>query len=292
MKTEPTLQLLATKNLPHYPSASSIELYNNKLYVMGDDAQKLLVLDKDYNETDSIHFFEATEKRIAKIDKADPEASTVIEFEGKPHLFLCGSASTAKRENVFLLNLDGNNTIDTFSISSFIQKIKKQLPDVNIEGCTAYNNKIILANRANLASRYNNLIITANNFFTDEQSEYNIIQLNMDTADVKGISSLQYIKEKDWLIVTASVEETASSYADGAIGNSYIGLIKNFSSAIKNTSISLDKWIDLAALIPQLQKQKIEGLTVEAITSNSMMLHLVSDNDNGESTIYKVEISL
>jgi hypothetical protein len=32
-----------------YPSASSIEFYEGKLYVMGDDATKLLVLDTDLN---------------------------------------------------------------------------------------------------------------------------------------------------------------------------------------------------------------------------------------------------
>lgn len=292
MNTEMQLKLIDTKSLPHYSSASSIELYNNQLYIMGDDARYLLILDTEYNTVDSLHLFEGTEKRIEKADKADPEASTIIEFEGKPHLFLCGSASTNKRENVFLISLDKTHKVDSFSIASFIQKIKQQLPDINIEGCAAFNNEIVLANRANLTTKQNQLIVTSNSFFINNDKSFKIINIITDTNDVRGISSLSYLKEKDLLLLTASVEETASSYTDGAIGNSYIGIIKNFSSAIKNNSVQVDEWIDLAAAIPSLQKQKIEGLTIGGLTKNIITVHIVSDNDNGESSIYKLSFSL
>ena len=54
------------KNLDNYPSASSIEYYDGKLYLMGDDATNLLVLDTSLTIVDSIPLLSYAEKRIPK----------------------------------------------------------------------------------------------------------------------------------------------------------------------------------------------------------------------------------
>ena len=46
--------LQEVKQLPHYPSTSGIEYINNKIYIIGDDANNLLVLDSNLNTIDSI----------------------------------------------------------------------------------------------------------------------------------------------------------------------------------------------------------------------------------------------
>jgi hypothetical protein len=50
-----------------YPSASSIEYFDKKLYVMGDDATNLLILDTNLNIIDSIPLLSYPGKRIPKI---------------------------------------------------------------------------------------------------------------------------------------------------------------------------------------------------------------------------------
>lgn len=287
----PDFQILATKTLSHYPSASSIEWYNDKLFIMGDDAQYLIVLDKYYNTTDSIQLFTNTEKRIPKAIKADPEASTIIELQNTKHLLLVGSGSTENREKAFTINLTTNHT-DTFSLSNFYTKIKAKDIDINIEGVASVHDKIAFANRANLTSKTNQLIIADSNFLLNENADFKIISVNDTAKTIRGISSLTYLKEKDILILTATEEETINSYSDGTIGNSYIGFITGFYKKINSENITVDKWINLPELNSVFSKQKIEGLTIESLQNNKLILHLVSDNDNGESSLYKVQLSL
>src|SRR5258705_11813598 len=80
-----------------YPSASGIEFLDGKIYVIGDDANDLLVLDTGLNIIDSIPLYSFPEKRIAKAVKADLESITVI--PGKK-LLLLGSGSLPPYRNM------------------------------------------------------------------------------------------------------------------------------------------------------------------------------------------------
>src|SRR5258708_422289 len=77
------------KKLNNYPSASSIEYYDGKLYLMGDDATNLLVLDTSLNIVDSIPLISYPGHRIPKDVKPDLEASALY----ADNLFLFGSGS-------------------------------------------------------------------------------------------------------------------------------------------------------------------------------------------------------
>src|SRR4028118_2317958 len=74
------IKLLKKTHLPDYPSASALEFYNGRLYVIGDDASSILVLDKEHQFIDSIHLFPSKEKRIDKAIKPDLEASSIITY--------------------------------------------------------------------------------------------------------------------------------------------------------------------------------------------------------------------
>src|SRR5262245_20205928 len=76
-----------------YPSASAIEYYDGKLYIIGDDATNLLVLDSDLKILDSIPVILYTGRRIPKDVKPDLEASTIYLDNKEPVLFLFGSGS-------------------------------------------------------------------------------------------------------------------------------------------------------------------------------------------------------
>ena len=82
--------LQEVKKLDHYPSASGIEYFNNQFYVIGDDANDLLILDSNLNPTDSINLYPFMEKRIPKKLKADLEGITLTKDN---HLLLLGSGS-------------------------------------------------------------------------------------------------------------------------------------------------------------------------------------------------------
>lgn len=277
-------QLLSTKEL-NFPSASAIEFYGDKLYVFGDDAPYLLVLSPDYEVIDSVFFWAKLNSRIPKDVKHDIESAMIRMEEGQPVLYGIGSMSTAKRWGAWAYYLQA----DAFKDVTFFEP-GKAFPSVqalNIEGSCVVGRTTVFCNRANLSAPLNHLI------FLEEKSSAVVkpITLPHDKI-VAGISGLFYVEEKDLLLFTASEEETASTTADGAIGESYLGWIENFSAKMQSNHFQPDKYIKLSEIDSAFVKQKIESVCVEKEESNSLRLHLTADNDNGTSRLFKLKMAL
>lgn len=272
-----------------YPSASAIEYFEGRLYVMGDDATNLLELDTSLNIIDSIPILFYPGKRIPKDIKPDLETSALNGNE----LLLIGSGSLGARNFGRKYNLKSKDT-DSINLKPLYLKIKEQgIEQINIEGSCFTSGKLILANRGNKGYPHNHFIITNYKFGTNDNSfEISLIpfEVQKDTALFKAISGLCYAKESDQLIMTVSTEDTRNSYIDGAIGNSYLWIINSFSDKLNNNTIGPDKIIDLEEIDPRFKNQKIESATVTSETNERINLVLVADNDDGSSTIFKMSI--
>ncbi len=144
------VMLLKTQHLPHYPSASAIEFHKNKLYVIGDDATYILVLDKDYTPVDSLGIFKSSEKRISKDKKPDIEAAAIFNQKNKHRLVAISSLSTPGRVTSFVFKLPLKRKINAINFGTLRSKLlEQQIPEVNIEGATFIKQQLILSNRAN-----------------------------------------------------------------------------------------------------------------------------------------------
>ena len=274
-----------------YPSASSIEYFDKKLYVMGDDATILLVLDTNLNLIDSIPFLTYPGKRIPKVIKPDLEASAL----NADNLFLFGSGSLSPHRNSgWKYNLK-TKVKDSINFEPLYLKIKeKGIEQINIEGACLVPGKLILVNRGNKDYRYNHFIITDEQSLTaDSNFQVSIIpfEIQKDTASFKGISGLCYVKESDQLIMTVSTEDTRNSYTDGTIGKGFLWIINSFSNKSNGNTIGPDRIIDLEEIDPRFKNQKIESATVIGETSKMINIVLVADNDDGSSTIFKMSIN-
>ena len=102
---KPRIELLNSTSIPDFPSGSSINYYNGKLYLTGDDASHLLILDTDHRQIDSIRLLDSKAKRIPKSQKADFETATIVDVRDGKYLLVLGSASTEKRNKALLIPL-------------------------------------------------------------------------------------------------------------------------------------------------------------------------------------------
>ncbi|HTL10523.1 MAG TPA: hypothetical protein VL307_19745, partial [Chitinophagaceae bacterium] len=102
------LELLDFIELENYPSGSGIEFYDDKIFIVGDDATDLLVMNKKWNKPTLISLLNSQDKKMSKEEKADLEAMTVLSVDKKPHLLIIGSGSTDKRNKALLMNLKNN----------------------------------------------------------------------------------------------------------------------------------------------------------------------------------------
>jgi hypothetical protein len=103
-----------------------------------------------------------------------------------------------------------------------------------------------------------------------------------------ALSGACYSYKHDWLIFTASTENTADSYNDGAIGKSYLGIIEDAYRKITKNRVRVNELIDLAATNKKFSGFKIESVCIQSERRHRMKLHLVADNDDGESHLFKI----
>ena len=289
------VSLQKTHILKHFPSASALEWVEDKLYVIGDDATTLLILNNSYQQLQQIKLFDGAEKRIPKKDKADLEAATILNIRNTPHLLLIGSGSKIPERTVIkLLPVQpdvAKSQVQTFSSLQLVEKLQESgLEFVNIEGATSTHQAMVLANRGNLTSPGNTLIFT-DHLFWQHECEVTLAKLILPLTGA-GVSGLDYIPETDDLIFTASTEETANAINDGAIGDSYLGIIKNISRKYEQAVIQPDIFINLRKENAAFHGQKIESVCVESVKNGLAQLHLCSDNDDGTSVLFKITVSL
>lgn len=293
----PTVQLLQFLLLANFPSGSSINYQNEKLYLVGDDARIVLVLDKNYQAVDSIVLFEYSQKRIPKSEKADLESSAILDIAGAKHLLVLGSASTEERKRSLLIPLLSNGLIDHTKpvvkndLGTFIDRLTKAgLREVNIEGAVHRRGKFILANRGSKSYPENYLIITNEDFWIDQKkADIKMVSIEQEggQGEFLGISELCYVESMEVLLLAFTSEATINSYEDGVIGNSYIGWVSNANKKLKQAKLKLDGRVALSN-ISDLKGQKIEGVCLEHEENSHLLLHLISDNDNGESKLFKI----
>lgn len=297
----PKVQLLKSFLLHEFPSGSSINHRNGRFYVIGDDATHILVLDSSYQKIDSIHLFDYTEKRIPKADKTDLEGSVVLPVNGEDHLLLVGSASRKNRKRIILipftnsgLNINSQNS-SFHKTKTFIKRIKAHdIEEINLEAVCLLGKHLILGNRGNRSMQENHLIVTDPNFW-ERQEDATLIPRKLllpetHAKELLGISELCYISEMDLLLITLTSEATDNAYDDGAIGNSYLGWIKDASTKLQDKNITLHGMIDLFEVDPIFKNEKIEGICAEVITATGATLHLISDNDLGESRLFQIKV--
>lgn len=300
-----SIETLVVKTLEDYPSGSSLDFYNGNIYLIGDDAKYISVLDTDFNEIDKIHLFEHEEVRVPKPEKRDIETSTIMNIKGVDQLILIGSGSKKKRRRIFFIPLINEtpglpkklNVIeeeyDNVKYATFINKLEKRGVEVNIEGCVAIKEQIILSNRGNKSNPNNYIIVTEKEFWSNQEKSQVIVS-KIKLPEGSGISEMTYDAEGDVLFFTATTESTGNVYDDGKIGDSFIGYVSGVSDKIHDGAVIIpDDVVTLASKDDDtFSNYKIEGICIEKKDEDGYIINLVSDNDDGKSTMFKVKVKI
>ncbi|SHM03960.1 hypothetical protein SAMN05444266_106159 [Chitinophaga jiangningensis] len=287
MKT--IITLLKTLLLSHFPSGSSINYHDGLLYLIGDDANELLVLDSNYNQVNAVKLFNYDGKRIPKAQKPDLETSVILNGT----LLALGSGATKEREIAVTVSLPLNNSQPfKSSYSTFIKRLH-QITEINIEGAAVIGNHVVLSNRGNEANPVNHFIITSTDFISQQETApIRIISLKLPLPGFAGVSELCYAEKEDILFVILSSEATSNAYDDGAIGDSYFAWVNNISRKLNDKEISLDGIVNLSDVDAAFKGEKVEGVCISSITDNSWILHLVADDDKGASRLFQVNVGV
>jgi len=284
------LSLHASIEFPDIPSASGIEHHNGLFYIAGDDACCIYCLDDDFELVSVTPIPGPDQYRIPKKEKKDWESLAIVDVNGSKALLLLGSGSLSPQRDHAAIWDFGKESPSLLDLSPFYTQLRSNgLIELNIEAATAFGKGILLGNRGHKTHPYNTLVYSpvANVWESPTSLHYIQLILPEDTIGFTGISGLAWWPEKDWLLFTASSEDTANVYDDGAIGESRVGLIRNASMALLQNAVSPDEWIPLEGVSPVFFKKKIESICVRE-TGNTPELILVADNDDGSSHLFRL----
>jgi hypothetical protein len=284
---QPVLQLRTVKHLPRFPSASAIEYSKERLFLFGDDAPYALVMDTAFNPEDTIRFLPDTAYRVDKVTKPDIESATIVIDRDMLVLVGFGSLSNANRMRAFAFPVSNPHRVESLPMTDLLQALP-DIKDLNIEGAAFADGRLVLANRAHLNNRVNHLLVM--DATAQKLGAAKPITVHINHKNVIGLSGLYYVAAKDRLLFTASEEATGSTEADGAIGNSYLGWINNFTGKMKQQVIRPDALIPLQTVDPRFKGQKIESVCATRVTKDAANLVLAADNDDGQSTLFAVTI--
>lgn len=269
-----------------YPSGSTISFHKGKLYLMGDDAQRLLILDTALNSIDSLPVFLARSGRTPKPIKPDIESSEVIDN----NLWLLGSGTvTPYRDSIFQVNFS-NRAIKKSSLKIIYDRVGTDIEKLNIEGFTKIKDRLVLGNRRNRPDIQNYFITASSDFLENQrQASIKIIPFGVPSPNA-GISGIAFYPKRDILFVTCSEEFTKDAYNDGDIGQSYLGIVSQASEKIEADSISTLNWIPLSLISSSFNNIKVESVAISEIRRGLYNLYLTADNDNGKTVLFKLRL--
>lgn len=281
-------ELVRMKYFPDYSSASAVEVVKDKIYMMGDDASYAMILNTAFDSIGRIEISSFTDKRIDRSVKHDIESSTIIKDS---ILLWMGSGSKVTRNTGWMLNIKTGDTIKK-NLDAFYALLQSSgIKDLNIEGFTYTPQTIVLANRGNKSYPKNELIFLGHNFLdTTISHTVQIVKAGFQPKGAKGftgISGLTYSKKFDRLFATVSTESAKSKVEDGEIGKSYLWIFDDISAKRRFTAINPSRIIDLSEIDRRFTGHKIESISILNETEKEVRFVLVSDNDNGTSTIFE-----
>lgn len=266
------------------PSGSGIEIWNDSLYIVGDDSYFVYKLDKNWHLQEKMPLLPTTENgRIAKKDKPDLEAMTLWEAAGETSLLLLGSGSKSPQRD-FAYHFFSPEKITQKTLTPLYDVLRKasQIVELNIEAAIQWEGKLVLCQRGGIFQQ-NALILV-------EKEGFELIDLALPLISgiQSGISGAAYCAEKDLFWFCASAESTTDAYNDGEILGSLIGKIADFSQKMKKKQLNINDFV----ILSEIPKQKIESIAiVKAISDNETMLLAVADNDDGSSFLFEIGIS-
>lgn len=279
-------QIHKQQHFLNIPSGSGIEIWNDHIYIVGDDSYFLYQLDKKWNLVAKIPILPlaATENgRIAKKDKPDFEAMTLWEEAGETSLLFLGSGSKSPQRDV-ACHFFSPEKIMQKTLTPLYNTLRKvpQIVELNIEAAIQWEGKLVLCQRGGTFQK-NALILV-------EKEGFELIDVILPPINgvQAGISGAAYCAAKDLFLFCASAEATTDAYNDGEILGSLIGKITDFSQKMKKKQVNINDFV----ILTEIPKQKIESIAIaEFVSDNEMVLFAVADNDDGSSFLFEIGIS-
>lgn len=263
-------------------AASGLLYEQDKLKIVSDDSEVLYVYDLKEEELAKISLREDG-KLIELQEKAlKPDYESITRLENEILIF--GSGSSSNRNILAKIKDTKPNSVEITPLDEFYDKLRKVTgvgeEDFNIEGAIAKRDLLLLFNRGNGPNAKNG-IFRIKNWQASENIEIEFIPIQLPViADVPfGFTDAIQVGEEVYFL--ASAETGGSTYHDGEVLGSIIGILDGKTFELKTTKQITNK-------------HKLEGIVLYEKTEDSFVFLLCEDPDDGGSSakLFKLELKI
>ncbi len=302
---EPSIQVKIEKHahLANLPSASGIEYWDSTIYLIGDDIRWLVSLDDEWNVSSKFALSAIDtliNNRTPWNVKADFESIAKFRYKEKDYMMVLSSGSMPiTRDTAYLIQFTDRQRTYKKNIRELYDKIKKEagIPDaneINIEGLAISEKTAYLFHRGNVNENFIVVIqleFLMNYLMSDDSSLPKLTVHEFELPKYKevpsGFSGACIMPDQSGLVFTASLEDTESELYDGAILGSFIGYIPfdRIDEGVSYSALLTDKNMNPIS-------KKLESIVIKSKTDNKLVILSVSDNDDGSSDIFEMNVYL
>lgn len=263
-------------------AASGLLYEQDKLKIVSDDSEVLYVYDLKEEVLAKISLREDG-KLIELQEKAlKPDYESITRLENEILIF--GSGSSSNRNILAKIKDTKPNSVEITPLDEFYDKLRKVTgvgeEDFNIEGAIAKRDLLLLFNRGNGPNAKNG-IFRIKNWQASENIEIEFIPIQLPViADVPfGFTDAIQVGEEVYFL--ASAETGGSTYHDGEVLGSIIGILDGKTFELKTTKQITNK-------------HKLEGIVLYEKTEDSFVFLLCEDPDDGGSNakLFKLELKI
>jgi hypothetical protein len=288
------IKLLDDKQLKNFSPGPGIESFDDHLYLVGDDARYIQVMNRGWKIQETISLFASDTFRMTKELMSDFNATTFIQLNKLPFILMIGSGSGENgTSKAVLMNLN-TRAIEEFDLAIFYSRLKESgFEEVEINALTVLNDKLVLCMGANKTAPDNRIIVTSLDFWKNQHlADIMIIKIELEGKAGKFLSltGLKYSYKNDWLITTILSEDAVKKIDDGSPGECFIGVVEDASRKIGRKRFKINEYFNLPDLDKKFKGQRLQSLCIQADKENKLKLHLVSANSNGEHFLFKVRL--
>lgn len=258
-------------------SASGLLYQKDSLYIISDNSTYLYEYSILNQKLSKIALVDYAQENIPKQDKPDFE-SIIMQ---KEHIAVLGSGSTETRNMVALYHPEQKKTKIRSMVPVYSQiKLQNNFKDneLNIEGFISNGKFTYYFQRGNGQDGKNGI------FYNERKDEMKIPDYKYIAVDLPKINNVPATFTDATLVdgkiyFLAAAENTTSTYEDGEVLGSLIGIIDL-------------KTLKLESTLQITDKHKFEGITLYKKSTGQIEFLLCEDTDSevSETNIYKLEI--
>lgn len=257
-------------------ATSGLVYENESLFLISDSSSFLYEYNFKSEKLDRIKILENSQESIAKKDKPDFESI----LKTGDSILVLGSGSTEKRMILAEYNLktkksSSDDLSELFSKISESSGVDKE--NLNVEGVVKYQNKWLLFQRGNGFASQNGVFVLEESL--TNPSLINYVPIILPKEKNVNVTFTDAVLVEDQIYFLASAEDSNSTYEDGIVLGSWIGVINPSTFEIEYTQKITDK-------------HKFEGITIYKNSKSEITFLLCEDNDSEilKSNIYKLSI--